>query len=169
MSVQPTPVHILDPLSDPRWPEFVRHHPHASSFHTAGWLRALRATYGYEPVAFTTSAPSEGLKNALLFCSVRSWLTGNRLVSLPFSDHCEPLVESREELNLLLRFAEDMGKWQRCKYVEIRPLSSHMTFEDGFQNAETFYLHRLNLRPCPDVLLGSFHRDSIQRKIRRAE
>ena len=167
--MQLIPVHILDPLSDRRWPEFVRSHPNASAFHTVGWLRALQVTYGYEPVAFTTTAPSEELRNALLFCDVRSWLTGSRLVSLPFSDHCEPLVESHEELNLLRRFAEDMGKRQRCRYVEIRPSNSHMTFEDGFQKAETFHLHRLNLRPAPDVLLGSFHKDCIQRKIRRAE
>ena len=109
-SMQPITVHILDPLSDQRWPEFVRHHPNASAFHTAGWLRALRVTYGYEPVAFTTSAPSEELRNALLFCVVRSWLTGSRLVSLPFSDHCEPLIESHEELNLLRLFVKDFGK-----------------------------------------------------------
>jgi hypothetical protein len=34
----------------------------------------------------------------LVFCRVRSWLTGRRSISLPFSDHCEPLVESHEAL-----------------------------------------------------------------------
>lgn len=167
--MQPNPVYILDPLSDPRWPEFVRRHPNASAFHSSGWLRALQVTHGYEPVAFTTSAPSEELRNSLLFCVVRSWLTGSRLVSLPFSDHCDPLVDSHEELNLLRRCAEDIGKRQRCRYVEIRPTSPHMTFEDGYQRVETFHLHRLNLRPDPDALLASFHKDCVQRKIRRAE
>ena len=167
--MQQMPVHILDPLSDPRWLEFVRHHPNASAFHTVGWLRALQVTYRYKPVAVTTSAPSEELKNALLFCSVRSWLTGSRLVSLPFSDHCEPLVEGREELNLLRRFVEEVGKRQRCNYVEIRPSNPYLTFDGGCEKAETFQLHRLNLRPNLDVLLGSFHKDCIQRKIRRAE
>jgi len=44
-----------------------------------------------------------------------------------------------------------------------------MAFEGGFQKAQTFYLHRLNLRPAPDALLRSFHKDCVQRKIRRAE
>src|SRR5690242_12893147 len=83
----------INPLVDDRWPEFIGRHPNASVFHSRGWLSALQSTYGYEPLAFTTSAPSEELKNALLFCVVRSWLTGSRLVSLPFSDHCDPLVE----------------------------------------------------------------------------
>ena len=169
ITMQPITVHTVDPLSDLRWPEFILRNSNASVFHSLGWLRALQRTYGYEPIVFTTSAPDEELRNALLFCSVRSWLTGSRLVSLPFSDHCEPLVESHEELNLLRLFVEDIGKRQRCKYVEIRPTSSHMTFEGGFQKAETFYLHRLNLRPAPDALLRSFHKDCVQRKIRRAE
>lgn len=167
--MQPIPVHILDPLSDRRWSEFIVRNPNSSVFHSLGWLRALHRTYGYEPVVFTTSAPDEKLRNALLFCSVQSWLTGSRLVSLPFSDHCEPLIENHEELNILSHFAEGIGKRQRCKYVEIRPASSHMAFEGSFQKAETFYLHRLNLRPAPEALLRSFHKDCIQRKIRRAE
>jgi len=167
--MQPITVHTLDPLSDPRWPEFVRRHPNASAFHTVGWLRALRVTYGYEPVAFTTSAPFEGLRNALLFCVVRSWLTGSRLVSLPFSDHCEPLVGNSEELSALHFFIEHFYKQQRLKYVEMRSASPLLETEGGFQMAQTFYLHRLDLRPNLDVLLRSFHVKSVQQMIRRAE
>ena len=89
-SIQDT-VWAIDPLKDDRWPELIARQPHASVFHRCGWLEALRATHDYEPVAFTTSAPTERLTNASLFCLVRSWLTGSRLVSLPFSDHCELL------------------------------------------------------------------------------
>src|SRR6185295_8609350 len=90
-------VWAIDPLRDDRWPGLIALHQNASVFHTRGWLNALQTTYGYEPVAFTTSAPTEKLTNALLFCAVRSWLTGSRLVSLPFSDHCEPLVEHSDQ------------------------------------------------------------------------
>ena len=59
-------VYAINPLHDPRWPEFVGRHPNASVFHTRGWLRALQVTYGYEPVGFTTSAPSETLNKCLI-------------------------------------------------------------------------------------------------------
>ena len=39
----------IDPTQDARWAEFVGKHPSASVFHTVGWLKALRSTYGYEP------------------------------------------------------------------------------------------------------------------------
>src|SRR5277367_373474 len=74
-------IHKLDPLGDPRWQPFVEQHPNASVFHTTGWLKALNRTYGYRPVVFTNSSPTEELKNGLLFCQIQSWITGSRLVS----------------------------------------------------------------------------------------
>ena len=115
------PVYELNPLADPRWEEFLDRHPQASVFHTPGWLRGLRRTYGYEPCVVTTAAPGEALRNGIVFCVVKSWLTGKRAVSLPFADHCQPLVESSESLQVLLdalREEQGRAKW---KYVELRP------------------------------------------------
>src|SRR5215213_3756819 len=93
------PVYHLNPLQDPRWPGLVERHPLGSVFHTSQWLHALQRTYGYEPVVFTTTRPGAELRNGVVFCAVRSWLTGRRLVSLPFSDQCEPLVEHSAQLD----------------------------------------------------------------------
>ena len=161
-------VYAIDPLRDSRWPELIVRHPNASVFHTRGWLGALQATYGYEPVAFTTSAPTENLTNALLFCVVRSWLTGSRLVSLPFSDHCEPLVDDANQFRALSSFVESLRMKERWKYVEIRSANSLFDFDGSFGRATTYYLHRLDLRPSLDALHKGFHKDCIQRKISRA-
>lgn len=161
--------YTIDPLLDPRWSEFVGRHPNASAFHTRGWLRALQETYGYDPIALTTSAPSEPLTNALVFCIVRSWLTGNRLVSLPFSDHCEPLVEHPEHFRTLSAFVERLRREKRWKYVEMRSADSLLDFAGSFGKAASYCLHRLDLRPGLDLLYRRFHNDCIQRKISRAE
>jgi len=87
-------IYRIDPLHDPRWDDFLEEHPRASVFHTRAWLQALRATYGYEPVAFTNTVPGTALTNAIVFCRIKSFLTGSRLVSVPFADHCDPLVGS---------------------------------------------------------------------------
>src|SRR5262245_51596549 len=92
----------IDPLRDRRWMPLVERHPKATVFHTHQWLEALWRSYQYEPVAFTDAAPGEPLANALLFCRVRSWITGRRLVSLPFSDHCEPLVDDPASLTAMM-------------------------------------------------------------------
>jgi len=162
-------VYTIDPLQGSRWPELLQRHPSASVFHTLGWLEALRRTYGYEPVVFTTSPPGATLTNGLVFCRVRSWLTGRRLVSLPFSDHCEPLVTSAEELGeLCAALKQDVGK-EHWKYIELRPRVARPQPETGFQKGREFSLHVLDLRASEEKLFRSFHKESVQRKIRRAE
>ena len=162
----------IDPMADTRWAELVRNHPNASVFHTIGWLETLRSTYGYEPAVFTTFPPDEELKNGLVFCRVRSWLTGNRLVSLPFSDHCEPLCGTTQELNLLLRNLQNLVGLERWKYVEIRPVGlpfSQLGEGIEFLPAATHSLHVLDLRPDLNEIFGNLDKDSVQRRIGRAD
>jgi len=162
-------VWTINPLLDDRWPEFVNRHPYSSVFHTTGWLNALRITYGYEPVAFTTSSPSEKLTNALLFCVVRSWLTRGRLVSLPFTDHCEPLVENIEQLRALCTHLETLRRTQRWKYAEMRTSDVFFTAEEHLRECEVYRWHRLDLRSSLDALYKGFHKNCIRRRIRHAE
>src|SRR5262245_20854490 len=92
----------IDPLTDPRWPTLVGHHQGGSVFHTRGWLEALKRTYGFEPTALTAESPDGQFASGMVFCRVNSWLTGRRLVSLPFSDHCDPLVTDAGEQEQLI-------------------------------------------------------------------
>jgi hypothetical protein len=162
-------VYTVDPLTDRRWPTLVAEHPLASVFHTREWLEALHRTYGYAPVAYTTSPPTDRLSNAIVLCEIRSWLTGRRLVSLPFADHCQPLVEHPADQDAItehLRRAVDSGAW---KYAEIRPRTSNLPDERGMTPSGAFCVHSLDLHPALDVLFDRCHKDSIQRRIRRAE
>jgi len=162
-------VYTLDPLQDPRWPDFLERHPSASVFHSRGWLAALRGTYGYEPIAYTTSPPGSELANGLVFCRVDSWMTGRRLVSLPFSDHTEPLADSERELQYLLEFLQRVLRRENWKYIEIRPLQKVVGDSPGFAKSCAFYSHRMDLRPPIDLLFRRLHKSCVQRKIRRAE
>ena len=159
----------LDPVRDSRWPLFLQRHRLGSVFHTSGWLEALSRTYGYKPAALTTSRPGSDLVNGLVFCRVQSWLTGRRLISLPFSDHCEPLVSSPDELSTLLsalRLEAEAGEY---KYIEFRPLSSLFAAEAGLTKSDSFCYHKLDLSPTARELFRGFHKDCVQRKIHRAE
>jgi len=164
--------HQFDPIHDPRWTAFVEKHPKASVFHAVAWLQALRRTYGYKPVAFTTSPPTGELMNGIVFCVVNSWLTGCRLVSLPFSDHCEPLFDSTESLSFLIRSLQTALEHQEWKYLEIRPINFDLgQTEDaaGFLPSATYFLHTIDLGPDLDEVFRSLDKDSVQRRIQRAE
>lgn len=162
-------VYELRPLEDLRWSTLVERHPRSSVFHTAEWLEAVRRTYGYEPVALTTSPPGGKLRNALVFCRVNSRLTGRRLVSLPFSDHCEPLLDHAEDLSKLFSFLPGMLHRERLKYVECRPLEAIANPPHLFHSQRVYCFHQLDLTPDLDTLFKNFHKDSTRRKIQRAE
>jgi len=162
-------VYTLNPLQDPRWTAFVSVHPRTSIFHTPGWLEALHRTYGYAPVVYTTSAPGSPLTNGIVFCRIRSWLTGRRLVSLPFAEHCEPLVENPWEYKEILDALQSTLDTEKYKYVELRPQSTNVLTENGVQKSDAYCFHSLDLRPSFEELFQKFQKDSIQRKIRRAE
>ncbi len=162
-------VYKVNPIEDERWGEFLQKHPASSIFHTPGWLEALRRTYGYQPVAFTTTPPDRPLTNGSVFCRISSWLSGRRLVSLPFSDHCAPLVESAEQLPPLLASLRESFDREKWSYVEIRAVDSVLADCHALEKSKEFFFHRLNLRPNLDEIFRNFHRDCVQRKIRRAE
>jgi CelD/BcsL family acetyltransferase involved in cellulose biosynthesis len=155
----------FNPLLDRRWEAFVESHPRASIFHSGGWLSALQKTYGYEPIAFTTDADDAPLTNAIVFCRVNSWATGERLVSLPFSDHCDPLVEDPEiEHEILSSVLASAGA--HSKYIEIRSRATSVPGE--FVPGDSFWFHTLDVREDEDRLLARFHKDCVRRKIQRA-
>jgi CelD/BcsL family acetyltransferase involved in cellulose biosynthesis len=162
-------VNQINPLSDARWKDFVAGHAKSSLFHTFEWLEALRRTHGYRPVAFTTSSPDSALENAIVYCRVESWLTGRRLVALPFSDHCEPLVDNDRDLGALLDAAVRGADDEKLRYVEIRPLKTLESRVSGFAHSYDYCFHHLDLQPDCSELFRRFHKSSIQRKIRRAE
>jgi Acetyltransferase (GNAT) domain len=102
-----------------------------------------------------------------VFSQVRSWLTGRRLVSLPFSDHCAPLVTHTGELDELLAAAVERCRTERVDYVELRPPTA-LAVVNRFTQTRTFMWHVLDLRPDLSALFRNAHESSFRRKVRRA-
>lgn len=163
------PVYEIDPLEDPRWPEFLESHPLAGLFHSKEWLDALQRTYGFRASVLTTSGPQKRLTNGLIFCRVQSWLTGCRLISTPFSDHCVPLIEDEKERGCLVSCLLQEALRGSDKYMEIRSIADEKKTLGSLPCSATFCLHRLDLRPNLDELLRAFHVSCIRRKIARAQ
>jgi len=164
-------IETLDPITDPRWAQFVGTHPGATAFHTPAWFRALRDTYGYRPVVMAQLS-GDSIASGVAGCVVRSALTGKRLVAIPFADHGGILAagaDSATELAVALRAcAERHG----CGHVELRALPGddiNAIEAAGFGPAFHGTLHELDLAPTPEQLFRAFHKSSIVRKIRKAE
>jgi CelD/BcsL family acetyltransferase involved in cellulose biosynthesis len=161
-------LYLTDPVADSRWDNLVSQHPSASAFHRRGWLQALAETYGYEPWVLTSAPAGQPLNDGILFCRVSSWITGTRLVSLPFTDHCEPLLQPASDVRDFIAWLTEERDRERWKYFELRPLSLQPAL-DGPSGGRSFVFHKLDLRMPTGQLFRNLHKDSIQRKIRRAE
>src|SRR5574337_1200846 len=162
-------IYPINPIEDRRWETFVERHSHSSIFHRPEWLEALRRTYGYEPVVYTTSAPHEDLTNGLAFCSVSSWLTGKRLVSLPFSDHCDPLLDEEAMAPVLLHELYKEQKAGKFSHVEFRPRNDFLGLNFGAEPSESYCFHAIDLERDEKAIYSGFHKDCVQRKIKRAD
>lgn len=159
----------IDPLQDPRWKTFTEWHPNASIFHRVEWLQALKSSYGYRPFALTTSGPGSPLMDGVPVCEIRSPLTGRRFVSVPFSDHCQPLVTDHRVVDAFIDTLKERLPESRQKYFEIRPITFTAGQGSGLGISNTYHFHRLDLHPSAESLFKRFDKSSVQRKIRRAE
>jgi CelD/BcsL family acetyltransferase involved in cellulose biosynthesis len=162
-------VYTLNPLEDPRWTSFVETHLQSSVFHTSSYLDALRRTYGYQPIVYTTSVPGQPLANGIVLCRVSSWLTGSRLVSVPFADHCEPLVASARDRAAIVAAIQTTVRDGNLKYAQIRAIHPDLAQAAGSGDPRTFAFHTLDLTPPIDRLYSALHKTAIQQPVRRAE
>jgi CelD/BcsL family acetyltransferase involved in cellulose biosynthesis len=166
------PVHVIDdPIHDQRWGNLVDRHPLASVFHTPAWLEALRRSYGYQAVGITTT-DGPAIENGLVVCRVRGWF-GRRLVSVPFADHCDPLVSKPGESDEMVKGLVATSRERSWGPVEFRPRDAAglapLVHRGELGEGTTYCLHRLDLRRDLQAVFHGFHRSSTQRAIRRAE
>lgn len=165
-------VYKVDPLSDPRWDAFLGEQPDSSAFHRSQWLQALHHTYAYKPVVYTTTEPGLPLHDGLSFCRISSPLTGRRLVSTPFSDHCDVLIADECRLRFILNALKTEAADRQLKYVELRPLDAacaETLRAEGFGESERFVVHRLDISGDPETILENTHKTGVRQMIRRAE
>ena len=132
----------------------------------------MATTYGYRPLALTSTPEGESLSDGIVFCLVHSWITGSRLVSLPFADHCDPLLDA-EGIRI---DSPEIAEWMRAEcnrqhrqYIELRPLSSDGRTNGLMEPGQSFWFHNLDLTPPLEKIFSGLHKDSMQRRIRHAE
>src|SRR3989304_7664221 len=156
-------VKIINPIEYASWDKLLLASPGYSFFHSSNWARVLSESYGYKPLYFAVFEEGR-LAASLPVMEIKSFFTGSRGVSLPFSDYCGPIIASGDNYHGLLDRLLAYGKEASWKYVEIRcrggspmelPPSSH------------YFGHTLNLSTDNEKTFSRL-RDSTKRNIRKA-
>src|SRR5713101_4583597 len=87
---------------DSRWNTLVEQQKKDSFYYNQAWLDLITELYGYSIIPLTTTNATGEITGFLPLCSMHSPITGRRLVSLPFSDHCPLLAVDVASANALV-------------------------------------------------------------------
>src|SRR6266566_6654972 len=99
---------------------FMEQQAEKSLYYSQAWLDLITRLYGYSIIPITTINSAGKITGFLPLCSMQSPLTGRRLVSLPFSDHCPLLAENEDSANDLIDRAIQLAQQQKVRYLELR-------------------------------------------------
>ena len=152
----------IDPRSDPEWNRFIRR-VDSSIFHTPMWMDVISATYG---IGFSAGVVVDdtGTYVAGLPYAVVDDARSRRAVLLPFSDFCDPLVNSMTEWTLLADELISLGI-----PVSIRCIKSDLPMaDDRFTFVGKAMWHGVDVSGEPAAIRQGFHR-SAKNKINKAQ
>lgn len=161
----------LDPLTDDRWDRFVGSHPYGWITHTSTWKRIVEESFdhmeGYYPAL--VGEQSGEIRAALPLFQVKSWLTGRKLVSIPWATIADPLVSCREDFDLLATEARTLALKLGATHLELRALQASSLVQRGDLAEGNHYLHHyLYLDRDLERLQRTFHRSCIQQRIKKS-
>ncbi len=162
-------VEIIDAQSDTRWPAFVDQHPLGTLAHTPAWQSIIENSFAHIKGSVIALVDDRAIRAAMPVYSVRSWITGNRLVSIPFATLCDPLVSSPEEFVRLVESAKEFANERHLPRLEIRTFATVPMLRDaGMTLDSSFKLHKMKLLPDAELLKKTFDRSCVVQKISRS-
>ena len=165
-------VDVIDPIRDPRWDEFVRKHPFGWIAHLSGWKRVLETSFPHmKGHYFVLIDPqSNEIKAGLPAFEVKSWLTGNRLISIPFATLSDPLVACAADMEALLREATNLLEKMNFSYLEIKTLNAVPFMDNKHLADECFFKHHyLELSEGCEPLWKNFNYKAVRYEINKAQ
>ena len=164
-------ISLIDPLQDPRWDNFVEQHPFGWICHLSGWQSVMERCFMHIKgcCLAIVDDDKQQIVAAMPLYKVNSWLTGNRLVSVPFATINDLLVSSTKQAEDLLNAALDLSIELNISDVEISTLMSGKYIQKSFFNRYvTHKRHYICLDLSLESILHSFHESCVQRRIKKS-
>jgi len=147
-------------------------HPFGWICHLSGWKQVLEKSFKHMKGYYFALMDDAGekIQAGLPVYHVKSRLTGNRLVSIPFATLCDPLVLKKQDMADLTEKVLSLSKDLDCSYVEIRTLKAGApVLQDcEVKNTNLYKNHYLKIDGHLESLKRSFHRTCVRKNIKRA-
>jgi lipid II:glycine glycyltransferase (peptidoglycan interpeptide bridge formation enzyme) len=158
------PISFDDDHQTRAWDAFVESHPKGTPYHMSGWLKAINETYPFKPASYVWRIENVilGIFPAFL---VKNFLSGSRLISVPFSDYGGPLFSDESMAQKALQHLLQEYK-EKTKSIEIR---GNVPDGSGFVSLNYYKSHILDLQQGLPVLMKKIDKRTTQYSIRKAE
>jgi CelD/BcsL family acetyltransferase involved in cellulose biosynthesis len=156
----------IDPIADPDWLGLVERSPAAEVFHHPLWLELLHAQYGYEFQACCVTGGGE-IEAGIPIARVESRLTGRRLVSIPFSDVCAPLLAGDANPAALDALGPALAGEAERSGLELTVHAALPSIPGAFVQP-SFFRHLLPLASDPAEVEGRYSKSQVKRGIKKA-
>lgn len=150
----------------------VADHPMGSVYQHTAFGKVIASTFGHvEPYYMALLDKGGRCLGGLALFLVKSWLTGSRLVSIPWACYGDPMINSSGEFEILFREIIELSRRVKASYVEIKACNSASLLADANLMIPVYYnkSHFLDLTKGLNAVWDGFHRRSIKQKIRTAE
>lgn len=163
-------IKTFSPQEEKRWNEFIESHNLGTVFHTSHWAKVIQKTYGFEPLFFINT--DGDIKFGFPFFLIRNKIRCTRLVCLPFTDECPPLLIP--ELNtkgkeMTISAILETIKKERIKQIEIRGGEKDLLTKASFVGYNYYRKFYLDLSKGIDLLWKGFKQKSIRYPIKKAQ
>lgn len=155
-------------LNDSDLQGFLAKHASDVLYFDQAWLHLITSLYGYTLIPLTTTNSRGQLTGFLLLCYIQSAITGRRLVSLPFADHCPLLAEDEASANELIDQAIQIAQQKKAQYLELRTGFHEALARRADLAAGNLYARWLiPLDPNPDTIWSRLP-GSVRRHVKKA-
>jgi lipid II:glycine glycyltransferase (peptidoglycan interpeptide bridge formation enzyme) len=156
---------------DNRWDNFVFNHQLGTIYHTSAWGKVLKETYHFEPLHFYFKKKNGELSGGAPFFLIKNRLMGKRIIALPFSDYCDPLLDDTEDVVALQRELYEFIEKENIHSIEIRVFKNQLLngVLKKFHINTQFKTFVLPLNDSIEAIKKKFHKSCIQRPIEKAQ
>jgi FemAB-related protein (PEP-CTERM system-associated) len=156
-------------FADPRLNDFVKQQTTEPLYYSREWLDLIAKLYGYSMIPLITSNATGQITGFLPLCFVRSPLTGHRLVSLPFSDHCPLLAVDETSANDLIDQAIHLALKHKVRYLELRSGVNDVLAKRSDFVAGSLYASWLTPLTADPNMIWSQLKASARGKVRKSQ
>lgn len=150
-------------LDDPNWMSFVTKRPETTPFHLPAWAKLLCECYGYRGFALVmANADGVAVAGIPIIEKAAPLTRRRRWVSLPFTDHCAPLVAAPQAEAPFAKGLEELYAVSGVDRLEVR---AQLALESG-RRVSSAVLHALRLEPDAREVLRRVSKSEAQHAAR---